>query len=112
MKREEIILRAYAGKMSWIQAAEVLGMSCRHLRRVREKYEEWGFDGLHDGRVGKKSPRRMPISVVEEVLRLYRDEYFDFNVVHFHEKLMRPWPRHRHIAQFQDGIRTVHPHPP
>ena len=87
MKREEIILRAYAGKMSWIQAAEVLGMSCRHLRRVREKYEEWGFDGLHDARVGKESPRRMPIAVVEEVLRLYRDEYFDFNVVHFHEKL-------------------------
>ena len=46
MKRKEIILRAYAKKVSWIEAAEVLGMSCRHLRRVREKYEEWGFDGL------------------------------------------------------------------
>jgi hypothetical protein len=30
----------------------------------------------------------MPVAVVEEVLRLYREEYFDFNVVHFHEKLM------------------------
>ena len=88
MKREEIILRAYAKKISWIEAAEILGMSCRHLRRVREKYDEWGFDGLHDARVGKESPRRMPVAVVEEVLRLYRDEYFDFNVVHFHEKLM------------------------
>lgn len=88
MKREEIILRAYAKKISWIQAAEILGMSCRHLRRVREKYDEWGFDGLHDGRVGKESPRRVPIEVVEEVLRLYRDEYFDFSVVHFHEKLV------------------------
>lgn len=88
MKREEIILRAYAKKISWIQAAEVLGMSCRHLRRVREAYERVGFDGLHDGRVGKESPRRVPVTVVEEVLRLYRDEYFDFNVVHFHEKLV------------------------
>ena len=87
MTRQEIILRAYAKKISWIEAAEILGMSCRHLRRVREKYEEWGFDGLHDGRVGKESPRRMPVAVVEEVLRLYRDEYFDFNVRHFHEKL-------------------------
>jgi hypothetical protein len=26
--------------------------------------------------------------VVEEVLRLYRDKYFDFNVMHFHEKLV------------------------
>ena len=88
MKREEIILRAYAKKISWIQAAEVLGISCRHLLRVREKYTEWGFDGLHDGRVGKQSPRRVPMDVVEEVLRLYRDEYFDFNVRHFHEKLV------------------------
>ena len=88
MKREEIILRAYAKKISWIEAAEILGYSPRHLRRLRDKYEEFGFDGLHDGRVGRESPRRMPVAVVEEVLRLYRDEYFDFNVVHFHEKLV------------------------
>lgn len=88
MKREEIILRAYAKKISWIEAAEILGMSCRHLRRVREKYEEVGFNGLHDGRVGKESPRRIPVAVIEEVIRLYRDEYFDFNVRHFHEKLV------------------------
>ena len=34
------------------------------------------------------SPRRISLEVVEEVLRLYREEYFDFNVVHFHEKLV------------------------
>ena len=88
MRREEIILRAYARRISWIEAAEILGMSCRHLRRVREAYERVGFDGLHDGRVGRTSPRRIPIGVVEEILRLYRDEYFDFSVVHFHEKLL------------------------
>ena len=88
MKREEILLRAYAKKISWIEAAEILGYSPRHLRRLRDKYDEVGFDGLHDGRVGKVSPRRMPVAVVEDVLRLYRDEYFDFNIVHFHEKLV------------------------
>jgi len=88
MKREEIILRAYAKKISWIEAAEVLGMSCRHLRRVKEKYEEMGFSGLHDGRIGRQSVRRLPVAVLEEVLRLYREEYFDLNVKHFHEKLV------------------------
>jgi transposase len=88
MKREEILLRAYSKQISWIEAAEVLGMSCRHLRRVRWAYEKYGFDGLHDNRVGKESPRRMPIAVVEEVLELYREKYFDFNVRHFHEKLV------------------------
>lgn len=87
MKRQEIILRAYAKKISWIEAAEILGYSPRHLRRVREKYEEVGFDGLVDARLGRESPRRMPVAVVEGVLALYRDKYFDFNVSHFVEKL-------------------------
>ena len=87
MTRQEIILRAYAKKISWIEAAEVLGMSCRHLRRIKEKYEEVGFEGLFDGRRGKPSPRRIRVETVEEVLRLYREEYFDFNVTHFVEKL-------------------------
>jgi len=87
MKRQEIILRAYAKKISWIEAAEILGYSPRHLRRVREKYEEDGFDGLVDGRLGRESPRRMPVATVEEVLSLYPEKYFDFNVTHFVEKL-------------------------
>jgi transposase len=62
-------------------------MSCRHLLRVREAYERGGFDGLHDRRAGKESPRRIPAAVVEKVLGLYREKYFDFNVRHFHEKL-------------------------
>lgn len=87
MKRQEIILRAYAKKISWIEAAEILGYSPRHLRRVRDKYEEVGFDGLVDGRLGRASPRRVPVAIVEQVLGLYREKYFDFNVSHFVEKL-------------------------
>lgn len=87
MKRQEIILRAYAKTISWIEAAEILGYSPRHLRRVREKYKEVGFDGLIDGRLGRVSPRRTPVAIIEEVLGLYREKYFDFNVSHFVEKL-------------------------
>jgi len=87
MTRQEIILRAYAKKISWIEAAEILGMSCRHLRRVREAYEKGGYADLFYKRVGKASPRRIPVEVVEQVLCLYREKYFDFNVKHYHEKL-------------------------
>lgn len=87
MKRQEIILRAYAKKISWIEAAEILGYSPRHLRRLREKYEEFGFEGVLDGRLGRQSPRRTPVAVIEEVLTLYREKYFDFNMTHFLEKL-------------------------
>ena len=54
---------------------------------MKSNYEKHGFHALFDGRIGKASPRRVPIETVEEVFRLYREEYFDFNVTHFHEKL-------------------------
>ena len=87
MTRQEIILRAFAKKISWIEAAEILGMSCRNLRRLRYGYEKYGYDGLFDKRVGKTSPKRIPVEVVDQVLGLYREKYFDFNVKHYHEKL-------------------------
>jgi transposase len=87
MKVQEVILRAVAKKITWIQAAEILGVSPRHMRRWKEKYEQFGFHALFDGRRGRASPRRVPSAVLEEVLRLYREQYFDLNVRHFHEKL-------------------------
>lgn len=87
MKVQEVILRAAARKITWIQAAEILGVTPRHMRRWKEKYEQFGFHALFDGRRGKSSPRRMPSAVLEEVLRLYREQYFDLNIKHFHEKL-------------------------
>ena len=87
MKVQEVILRAMAKKITWWQAAEIIGLSDRSMRRWRERYEEFGYDGLFDRRQGKPSPKRVPVALVEEVLGLYRDRYFDLNVRHFHEKL-------------------------
>jgi transposase len=87
MKVQDVMLRALAKKISWFQAAEILGVTDRHLRRWRDKYEQFGFHALFDGRRGRKSPRSVPVAIVEEVLRLYQEHYFDFNVKHFHEKL-------------------------
>ena len=87
MKIQEVILRAYAKKITWWQAAEILGISDRHMRRWRERYEEEGYNGLFDRRRGKPSSRRVPVATVERVLALYREKYFHLSVQHFHEKL-------------------------
>src|SRR5438445_660516 len=87
MKVQEVILQAMVGKISWYQAAEIIGISDRHMRRWRERYEEGGFRGVFERRRGKPSPKRVPVAVVEQVLQLYREKYFDLNLSHFHEKL-------------------------
>src|SRR5579872_4798267 len=89
MKVQEVILRAMAKKITWWQAAEIVGISDRSMRRWRERYEEFGYDGLFDRRRGKPSPKRVPVAQVEQVLGLYREKYFDLNVSHFHEKLQQ-----------------------
>ena len=87
MKVQEVILRAMAKKITWWQAAEIIGISNRQMRRWRQRYEDFGYDGLFDRRRGKPSPKRVPLATVEQVLGLYREKYFDLNVQHFHEKL-------------------------
>jgi len=88
MKVQEVMCRALAGKISWLDAADVLRWSPRTLRRWRARYEQYGYDGLFDRRTRRPSPRRVPLAVVERVLRLYDQEYADHNVRHFHEKLV------------------------
>ncbi len=87
MKVQEVILRAMARRITWWQAAEILGISDRQMRRWRARYQQQGYDGLFDRRLGRPSPKRVPVATVETVLQLYQQRYFDFNVRHFHEKL-------------------------
>src|SRR5712691_11570876 len=64
MKVQEIILRALSGQLTWLQAADILGRSPRSIRRLRLRYERYGYDGLF-------------------LLQLYRTRYQGFNVRHF-----------------------------
>jgi transposase len=87
MKVQEVILRAMDGRLKWYQAAEILGISDRQIRRWKQRYEQQGYDGLFDRRRQEPSPKRVAVEVVRRVLTLYRERYFDCNVAHFHEKL-------------------------
>jgi len=87
MKVQEVLLRAMAKKITWWQAAEIIGVSARTMRRWRERLEQDGYDGLADRRKGMVSQRRVPLELCEKVLGLYRERYYDLNIRHFHEKL-------------------------
>ena len=57
MKLQDVILKAMAKKISWIEAAEIAGMSVRNMQRKRQEY---GYTGLFDQRRGKRSIHRVP----------------------------------------------------
>jgi len=83
MKVQEVILRALSGQLTWLQAADILGRSPRSIRRLRLRYERYGYDGLLDGRRQTPSPKRAPVAEVERMLRLYATHYRGFNVRHY-----------------------------
>ncbi len=87
MKLQDVLLKAMAKKVSSMEAAEIAGVTDRTMRRIRERYQEFGYTGLFDQRRGMRSIHRVPMETAEEVLRLYREVYFDLNIRHFHEKL-------------------------
>ena len=85
MRVHEVILRALSGELTWVQAAEILGRSARSIRRLRWRFEHYGYQGLYDGRRVKPSPKRAPVAEVERILRLYRERYRGFNGRHFYQ---------------------------
>src|SRR5690242_1213737 len=94
MKLQDVILRAMAKKITWLEAAEIIGVCDRTMRRMRERYQEYGYDGLFDQRRRKRTTLRVPMETAERVLALYRDTHFDLSVRHFHEK-----PREEHAIE-------------
>src|SRR5260370_38548614 len=82
MKLQEVLLRATSGKIKWWQAAELVGISPRQMRRWRKRLEEQGSKGLLDRRRGIPSRRRVPKAQAEQGLSLDRGKYFDLTVRH------------------------------
>ena len=60
MKVQEVLMQAISGKLTWLQAEEILGWQPRTLRRWRLRYQRQGYDGLWDRRRQQPSPRRAP----------------------------------------------------
>jgi transposase len=87
MKLQDVLLKAMAKKITWWDAAEIIGVTDRTMRRWRGRLEKDGYSGLVDRRKSKPSDKRVPLDTVELVLRLYKENYFDLNIRHFHEKL-------------------------
>jgi len=42
MKLQDVILKAMAKKITWM-AAEIAGISDRTMRRIKDRYEEFGY---------------------------------------------------------------------
>ena len=58
MTRREVIAKAIAKQLSWLQAAEIIRVKPRQMRRIRWRVEHYGLGAAMDQRGGR--PRRKP----------------------------------------------------
>src|SRR6185295_18374179 len=69
------------------QGAVSLGLSARHVQRLKARLRAEGPAGLPHRSRGRPSPRRLPKTVTAQIDALLQTRYKDFNDCHATEKL-------------------------
>jgi transposase len=75
VRRAGVLKRVKGGELTQVEAAEMLGLSYRQLKRIYVRYRESGPKGLVHGNAGKPSNRARPAKERERVLKIVRKEY-------------------------------------
>ena len=86
-KRLEAVERIGGGKLTTREAAEVLGLSPRQVRRLRRAVEQRGAAGVVHGNQGRAPGNRVAAELGARIIALRRQKYEGFNDQHFTEKL-------------------------
>jgi transposase len=89
MKVREIILRAIAKKITWDQAADVLGTSHLSMDRLRRLYMRRGYDGFWVRARRQRPCPHVAFTTVEKILLLYQEKYSYLDAHSFCQKLAK-----------------------
>jgi transposase len=87
VKREVVIRRVVAGKLSVTEAAPLLGLSERQVWRLKGRYVEEGTAALAHGNRGRVPANKIAGALREKIIRLARSRYAGVNDSHLAELL-------------------------
>src|SRR5258708_20284743 len=86
-KRAMVLMRIQAGQLSVAEAAEVLDLSARHMRRILAAYEKEGPAALAHGNRGRKPAHSISAAVRAQMVDLARTTYQGCNHQHLRDLL-------------------------
>lgn len=87
LKRLQIIWKVLEKGIKQVEAAEILGLSSRQIRRILKRVKWEGDKGVIHKSRGQPSKRRLPDAIRNKIIRLYRSQYWDFGPTLASEKL-------------------------
>lgn len=87
VSRYDIIQKAIKNEIKGIEAAEMLNLTARHIRRLKKNVSENGMQGLTHGGRGKPSKRKIADKEIAKIKKLIHKHYHDFGPTFTAEKL-------------------------
>ena len=86
--RVDILLKFINGDIHLDDALQIIQLSERHFRRILKAFRESGFESLKHGNCKSVPVNKVSDLIRNIIIREYRYKYFDYNVMHFREKLL------------------------
>lgn len=103
VKKYDIIKKIINKELNGSEAAELLNLTVRHIRRLKRKIIKNGINGLVHGNRGKSGNRKIPNEERQKIIELLHKNYSDFGPTLATEKLKE---RHK-IERNKDTIRAI-----
>jgi transposase len=88
LSRLEVMQRLAEKRMTQREAASILGVGCRQIKRLLRAYRQSGAKGLVSKRRGKPSNNRLSEATKQKALDLLKSKYVGFGPTLAHEKLV------------------------
>lgn len=74
-------------KLKGTQAAQILNLTPVHISRLKKRFLKDGFHGLLRKFPASRPNKKIYDKDIEKILKLRKELYYDFNIMHFMDKL-------------------------
>jgi len=85
--RLQVVQKITAKQITQVDAAQLLGISYRQVKRIVKQYRQYGAISIVSKRRGKPSNNQLPVKLKAIVLSIINEKYPDFAPTFAHEKL-------------------------
>lgn len=103
IKRFKVLKDVIEKKLKGTQAAQLLGLSVVHVSRLKKRLLTAGFEGLLQKPALAPPGNKIPERDVKAIMRLRKKLYYDFNIMHFMDKLRE---NHKFVYSYE-SIRQI-----
>jgi len=103
VKSYKILKELIDKKLTGSEASELLGISYVHVSRLKKKFSEGGFEAILRHPPSFAPNKKITKHTIVQILKLRNKIYYDFNIMHFKEKL----EEQHHIQVSYETLRQI-----